>query len=183
MLSITYFFPLHFHGAKDGFIWTDFNIRINSIWIQFSWLNVSVISCWLITVRIDYRRWCYNVTFDDSHLQSSNIQSSSSTFVFVYHIWLSSSLLNHLPDHLSWLSVSSHFPCSAAMSAFRVAAYSVSNGCQSSVAPGRPYGCNPLAPTTASLKLSCICPFKLPNKRVNLWSFCSLINGRSVWSH
>ena len=138
---------------------------------------------WLLLGSIIEGGWCYNVTFDDSHLQSSNIQSSSSTFVFVYHIWLSSSLLNHLPDHLSWLSVSSHFPCSAAMSAFRVAAYSVSNGCQSSVAPGRPYGCNPLAPTTASLKLSCICPFKLPNKRVNLWSFCSLINGRSVWSH
>ena len=69
------------------------------------------------------------------------------------------------------------------MSAFRVVVYPTSTGCQRSVAPGRAYQSNSLAPATACLKSSCICPFKLSNKRTNLSIFCSLTNERSVSSH
>ena len=72
---------------------------------------------------------------------------------------------------------------STTMSAFRVAAYPVSTGCQRPMAPDRPYQSNPLAPATTFLKSSYICPFKLSNKRTKSSSFCSLANGRSVSSH
>ena len=192
----------------------DFNVKINNIWIKFSWLNVSVISCQLLTGRMDYGWWGYTVISRPSgQLRESSDPSAVITHPVIlqhFRLCLSYSAIYHIPktfhtspaqfvikvccsfavqgslltNHLSErLFVSSHFLCSTAMSAFRVATYPASTGCERSVAPGRPYQTNPSAPAAGSLKSSCICSFKLSNKRTNFSRFCSLTNGRSFLSH
>ena len=116
VLNITnIFFPSSFSSAlKMG---SSGQILIsgstNSIWIQFSWLNVCMISCWLITGRIDYGRWGYNVIikalwFDEgifllisSHQTSSHRLALLSLFIifcWALHYWTICQII--CPDYL-----------------------------------------------------------------------------------